>query len=228
MLIAPTEPPAMKALGSVSSLPEQYGVDALFASRGQWVGIQRKELSDLINSVYDGRLTREVAQMQRLPLAMLIVEGRPSWTMDGDLMGKGASYGPKWTYTQHRGMLWSLRAKGIWVDTTDSVAETVGVIAMFIAYCRKEHHRALDRRPNPESVWGKPGNRDYACHLVQGLPGVGVELAERIVDTFGVPFGWKVSEDQLTMVEGIGKKKAHKIWQALETDGTGNGKEVAI
>ena len=48
-----------------------------------------------------------------------------------------------------------------------------------------------------------------------GIPGVGAELADRIVKRFGVPFQWKISQEDLETVEGIGKKKAQKIWAAI-------------
>lgn len=175
--------------------------------------MQRKEINDLVASVADGRLAREMAMMKRLSVAVLVVEGKPSWTMDGSLISKG--FGKPWTRRQHRGLLWSVREKGVWVEWTDGAEDTVVACRELEAWVRKGKHGSLERRPGPESVWGQLTNRDYARHVVMGLPGVGPELAGRIVDTFGMPFGWKVSVEELMTVNGIGRKKAESMLKAL-------------
>jgi len=56
-----------------------------------------------------------------------------------------------------------------------------------------------------------------AMHVLQGFPGMGPELAGRVVDKFeGVPLTWTVSEDELQTVEGLGKKKSIAMYEALE------------
>jgi len=70
MLVAPTEPMTLKALGTVSLVPEDYGSDFLWASPVfGLVGVQRKEASDFVASVMDGRLDKELAQMKQLGLS---------------------------------------------------------------------------------------------------------------------------------------------------------------
>lgn len=214
MLIAPTEPPAIKTLGTVSPRPEMVGADILFVARKLKVGIQRKTVSDLIASVHDGRLQREVSQLQGIDIPILIVEGRPTWTLDGHLVTKG--FGAAWTKAQHRGILWSAREKGIWVQETVDLDDTVECVKMFERWCQKGQHKGLVRRPGPVSIWGKVNNEDYARHLVMGLPGVGPELAERIVARYGVPFGWRITPDDLVAIDGIGPKKAEAIWATLD------------
>ena len=66
------------------------------------------------------------------------------------------------------------------------------------------------------SMWGTPSNEDYQRHLVMGLPGVGPELADRIVKKFrGVPWIWTINYEDLINVEGIGPKKARAIYDSL-------------
>lgn len=214
MLVSPTEPPALHSLGSVSWFPEKYGADVMMAVNGGWVGIQRKELSDLVGSVQDGRLGQQIAQMQSLQQAVLVVEGKPRWTFDGELMlPRMSSTG--FTRQQYQSVLWSVRDRGVWVDFTEDVAGTREWCQAFDVWIRKHKHTSLDKRPGPKSVWGRPGNEDFARHLVQGIPGVGSELAHRIVERFGVPFQWKISVEDLMSVDGIGQKKAQTIWAAI-------------
>lgn len=149
----------------------------------------------------------------RLDVRVVVIEGRPQWTMDGLMMADRQS---QWTIAQHRSMVWSLMARGIWVDYTDSLADTAVWLHMFEKWLGKPKHVALDRRPGAVGAWGKPDQREYGVHLLQGLPGVGPELAGRIWDEFGgVPWGWTVDESQLTAVPGIGPKRAQEMLRAI-------------
>lgn len=213
--MSPTEPAPIRALGRTHSLPERRGVDVMFAAAGRWVGIQRKEIHDLVASVRDGRLHREVQMMAGgwLGTAVLVVEGRFTWTVDGEWVEPGH----RWTRRQHRGLLWSVRAKGIWVEVTGNVDETADLCRDLELWAKKDRHSSLDHRPGPVGMWGKATTREYACHLLQGFDGVGPELAGRIVDHFGrLPFGWLVSAADLEEVPGIGKVRAKKLIGALE------------
>lgn len=216
MFVSPAEPARLREGRKSSGLCEQRGADFLFLVHGQWVGIQRKEVQDFMASVGDGRLAKELAQLQECAHRILIVEGRVQWTTDGEMITNG--YGRPWTRQQWRGILWGVRAKGVWVEFTDNMDDTDLTLSWLERWFSKDTHSSLDRRPGPVSLWGKPSNEDYQRHLVMGLPGVGSELADRIIRTFnGVPFGWRIGEKDLLQVPGIGKKKAQTIYQCLES-----------
>lgn len=215
MLVSPAEPATLREPFTVSALPERYGADFLFIANRQWVGIQRKEIKDFLASLYDGRLAKELAQLQSIPYRVLVIEGNISWTNDGFML-HGSDYGRKVSRKQWKGLLWSVRAKGVWVEFSDNWIDTLGILGWLEEWFKKSKHNSLDTRPGPDSLWGKPSNRDYQKHLIMGLPGVGVELAERIIDKFGMPFTWKISKEDLLCIDGIGVKKAEAIWMALE------------
>ena len=205
----------MKILGKSSSLPERWGADVTFAANGGLVGCQRKEIADLIASVHDGRLAKELAQMQRLGRAILIVEGRLKWTSDGHLLGR--DFGSPWTRSTHRNLLRSVQSQGVWVESTDDVADTVVAILELAEWCRKPKHQSLIRRPGPVSPWGKATNADWSKHLLQSFEGVGPELAKNIFEHFGnrLPLDWRVSEAELREVLGVGPKIAKRLVEAL-------------
>lgn len=215
MLISPTEPASFRAVGEVSSLPEKYGVDFLFAKNGKWWGVQRKEHADFVSSVQDGRLAKELAQMQQLSQGMLLLEGAGKWTNDGELMGWGAA----WTRKQEHAYLWTVRSRGVWVDRTENAVDTASRLRAFEDWASKGTHRSSHTRPGPTSSWGRATSRDWAVHLLCGFEGVGPEIAARILDAFGVPFAWKVTREELMQVEGIGKKRADKLIAALQIGG---------
>lgn len=222
MFVSPAEPAKLRAGRKVSTLCEQRGADFLFPAHGKWVGIQRKEIQDFISSVQDGRLQKELVQLQVCTHRVLIIEGKIQWTTDGVMMGKG--YGRPWTRKQWRGITWGIGNRGILVEYTDDIQDTITTLDWLEQWYLKDNHNSLDRRPGPVSLWGKPSNSDYQRHLVMGLPGVGPELADRIVRTFnGVPFGWNIEQGDLEKVEGIGKVKAKKIYECLLRMESGDG-----
>lgn len=226
-LVAPTEPAELKALGIVSPLPERVGCDVLYFAHGKKCGVQRKEVGDLLSSVADGRLGKELAQMAAANVAarLLVVEGVVTWTNEGVLL---RGYGETWTRRQWLGLLWSAQEAGAWVTTTAGLRETCEVVEWFGDWCRREH-RSLKTRPGPASMWGtRATQEEWACHVLQGFPGVGPALAARLVEEFGgVPLEWRVTREELGAVRGVGKKKVERIWALLNGGGAGRNEHVA-
>lgn len=155
----------------------------------------------------------EVGGLER---RLLIVEGPAKFSADGSMLNV---FGPEWTRARWMGVLWGVQARGVWVVGTSNLAETIDVVNLFHQWTTKDRHGNLAARPKPGSMWGgKPTDREWAIHLLQGIDAVGPELAARIYDTFGgMPLVWKsgVDIEWLTSVDGIGKKKAEKIHKAL-------------
>lgn len=216
IFVAPTEPPKLKGLGKSSSTPEKYGVDFLIPVKGLGLaGIQRKEIKDFIASVHDGRLNKELAQMHALKLRVLLIEGRLKWTRDGELV---VSDYTRISRRQFRGLLWSARLLGAWVDFTTTLQETHDYIGEFGRWASKDDHSSLLRRPGPKpDAWGRVTNEAWGIHILTSFPGIGTETARNIVRHFGsVPLGWQVTESELMEVKGIGKGRARKLMEALE------------
>jgi ERCC4-type nuclease len=210
-------------------VPEQYGADFLFASTEfGLVGVQRKELSDFVASVLDGRLSKELGMMKRLGLALLVLEGRAVWTNDGYATWTSS----RWRATQHLGTLWSVQLAGCWIATTTTAQETSTLISAFTRWTAKPRHIALESRPGPVAdEWGKVGNREWAIHLLQGFRGIGPSNARAIYEHFGtVPLMWKVGLLDLVEVPGIGPQRAERLIEALDdrsVDGPGAGDWVS-
>ena len=215
MLIAPTEPEALRKIGRVSMFPERHGCDVSFVGKdGKLVGVQRKELADLFSSVEDGRLGQQVNMMGGLDAAYIIIEGVPRFTFDGDLVGK--QYGQRWTRNSYEAVLWSVAARGVRVNHTRDLADTIRMLKHLEEWHLKAKHSSLDRRPGPKTMWGSaPTLREFGVHMLQSVPGLGPELAGRIFDRFGLPLELTVTVKELCEVEGVGKKTAEKIVRAF-------------
>lgn len=212
LLISPTEPKEIRSLGKVSTVPERNGVDVLFSISERLIGVQRKTFpNDFLLSLYDGRLQREILQMSKLSGVILLLEGKPRWTIDGALLDDNRQF----TKKQFRGIIWSLALEaGVLVDYTNSLQDTVEWLCMLQNWLKKRSHISLVRRPNPHGAWGeKVTGKNLAIHFLQGLPDVGPKLAEAIYDRFGrLPINWTCTEREFSTIPGIGKKRLEKLW----------------
>lgn len=217
MLIAPTEPPPLRAIGKTSSTPERYGVDIMLGTVHGIMGIQRKELSDFFASVADGRLAREYPLMQQLTVAVLLIEGRQRWSTEGYLLNLDTFTRKQWSRDQFRSYMLSVQTRGVWVVETDDLADTIKWVANFERWSTKASHSSLLTRPKPQVPWGKPENRDWNIFLAQSFPGIGPVQAERILDHFGgvLPIGWTCTRAELAAAPGIGKTRLESLWGAL-------------
>lgn len=218
MYVAPTEPSSLRAIGKTSSIPEQFGSDVFFTIPGFSVGVQRKEYMDLLASLHDGRLQKEIAQLKRVSVPVVIIEGKPTWTLDGYLITRN-NRSWSWTRKQHHNLILSLQTKNIIVQQSDSLNETIEILKDMSSWLEKSRHDGLDRRPKPKGSWGKATSKEFAKHILQGFDGLGPVQADAIIEHFGgIPLAWLVTEQQLTEVPGIGPKRARSLIKALEKE----------
>jgi ERCC4-type nuclease len=213
MLVSPAEPPIFKELGTVSSRCEERGCDFLLHSYNGMVGVQRKEISDLLASVFDGRLAREMAQMAPLGIKVLLLEGAVRWTQDGYLLSSNRA----WTRSQHDGLLWSAQLHGCWVAQTNDQEETIEWLRRFQKWLLKKGHNQLLTRVTPKpGMWGTKGSKEWGVHFLMGIETLGYERAEAVWEHFGgVPMMWTVTKAELMEVPGIGPKTAEKMLEAV-------------
>lgn len=217
-LVSPTDRELARALdGILSPLCERYGADVLAASSRGLVGWQRKAFDDLLASLEDGRLGRELQALQTLPWPVLVVEGRPDYTSDGHLL---SPYRSRWTKKQVRNVLRSCwYVHGVRVEETDSLEDTAAAIRELVDWLGKAVHRSLLVRPKTPARdgWG-PDARSWARYFLQGFPGIGPERAEAIFDAVGVPLRWTVTQEELEQIPGIGPITSKRLWEALSCE----------
>lgn len=216
MLISPTEPFPIKALGTVSIVPERHGADILIIERKLRTGVQRKKFpEDFIASLADGRLYQQIEMMRGLDRSLLIIEGFGQWTSDGFLNDSRIEF----TREQLYALFFSISFEfGLQIFQVRDINETIRMLGSLSSWAKKERHDSLRTRPGPaKDGWGRRGNREYAIHLIQSFPGVGPILAGRVIDHFGgvAPIRWEVSEEELRKVPGVGKAKARQMWEVL-------------
>jgi len=165
---------------------------------------ERKTLSDFAASVQDGRLFRQGLALARLPARMrcaLILEGN-SADLSRCGMGRESLQGALITITLFFGIpvLRSLNGEES---------------ARLMVYAARQAH-AVASRALPRHGKRPRGKRKAQLALLQGLPGVGPERAEELLNRFGCLEGvFTASQAELASVKGIGRHIAHQIrWLA--------------
>lgn len=218
MLISPTEPQRVRDLGKTSLTPEKYGCDILVLAGKTRIGVQRKKFpNDFLASLSDGRLYQQLPAMIGLGRAFIIVEGYGKWTNDGELLG--TSHFQRFTLGQLYGLYYSIMFEfGVPVLWLRDMNATVDALGVLDHWAKKAKHKSLKSRPGPDrDTLGRITERAWAQHLLQGFPGVGPELAGRVIDHFGaVPLTWTATIDELMEVPGIGKTTAKRMYEAME------------
>lgn len=215
LLISPAESsPIIRDLGTFSRLCEDNGVDILWQSElGEWCGIQRKELHDLIASLHDNRLTKELIQMAELDVRILIIEGVPKWGPDGNMLDRFSH----WSRKGHHNLIQSLSMSGISVHQTTDTQDTAHVIAGLVEWSNKPSHTTLmSRTKNIGKKWGEPTSEEWQLWVLQSFPGISITRARQIIKHFGtIPLLWTVSAQDLEQVPGIGKTTAARLVACL-------------
>jgi ERCC4-type nuclease len=208
MLVSPAEPPQLRELGPVSPLPEKHGADFLLEVPRHLVAVQRKTVPDLVASDADGRLGREIPLLQQADVGVLLIEGHPRWTADGQLLVRARG----WT----RERWWGLQAAAVWVhglvwvEVSDQ-AHTAAWLRHAESWLSRERHRGLTARP----AWA--GVESFGEYLLQSFPGIGPAVARAIVAHFGgAPLRLTCEEADLATVPGVGPVRARTIAGALE------------
>ncbi len=221
VLCSPTEPKSLvRELGRTSSKPEKHGVDFMWMAGKRWYGVQRKQYpNDLEASLNDGRLAKELGQIDSIDQAFLILEGYGQWTTDGQPMGRYDKLTKEGMFT----LLTSVALLyGMPTYRVRDQAEIVEAIRAIKKWTESPDHQngksSLDRRPaSPRTKWGTRDSRSWQIHFLQGFDGVGPVQATAIIDHFGcMPIAWTLeAQQELLKVKGVGPKTAERLWDAL-------------
>jgi ERCC4-type nuclease len=219
LLVAPTEPRSLKAIAThITLFPESMGCDVLYYSYSPYslIGFQRKEIGDFISSLNDGRLQKELLQIQESPLtfAVLLLEGPIIYTNDGNLVNG------TFTRASLRNILSSIQSQHIIVSITDNLQDTIETVASMGKYLAKPTHSSLSRRPNQaKNTWGRTTSESFATHILQSFPGIGPTTAKAMYQYFhAIPLQWTVSASELSSVPGIGIKTAKQLINTLKPE----------
>ena len=169
---------------------------------GEGYAVERKAFRDFIESIYQKRLFEQVERLREAYRGCcLVVEGSPERVYE--------LYNPM--------VFWGALAKLI-AETQVPVVftadrEQTAAFIYSLAKKLQEKAEAVEARYKPKSYTLDQMQR----FAVQGLPGVGPKLADRLLKRFGsVRRVFTATEGELTAVEGVGRRKAMEIVRFLD------------
>jgi DNA excision repair protein ERCC-4 len=169
------------------------------------IAAERKSVHDFVSSVYDGRLFSQASALaSSYKKPYIIVEGDVK-EVSGLVKNLASYYGAIASVT----LAYDLR-----LMHTANADETALAIAALVRNSRA--------RPIPPGLLqAPPKSKDEAqqqLYFVSSLPGVGMKLAKRMLGRYGTPRRVvSLTEAQLSMIPGVGAKRASKIAHVLDT-----------
>jgi ERCC4-type nuclease len=201
-----------------SPLCEKLGADLLAPTARGLLGIQRKELSDFIASLEDGRLAREIPLLVNgVTLPVLLLEGQFHFNADNHLQ-----FGIRPTRYTRQGIHNLCRSvsyvSGINIEQSTDLGDTVTTVLELIDFINREH-KSLLKRPKLQSAWGKPTPHEALGYFFQGIPSVGVVLSQTLMKAYPCPNDLiNASYNDLMALPQIGKQRAAQIFTFLHKE----------
>jgi Fanconi anemia group M protein len=170
------------------------------------VCVERKTIPDFIQSIIDQRIFKQVSELSEcFEKPLLILEGNP------DLLFIERNVHPNTI----RGALASLaldyKIPIIWTRNSKETAHQI----YWIAYREqvKDKRGLAVRCPKKFQTIG--GQQEF---LIAGLPQINSKLSKNLLKKFKTPRRvFSAKPERLMKVEGIGKEKAKKIWELLNS-----------
>jgi len=169
---------------------------------GEGFGVERKTLRDFLQSIFKKRIFEQVERLKAAyPRCCLLVEG--------DLLKIAALPNPS--------IFWGALARlitdaEILVVFTPDEAHTALFLYSLAKKLQEEGER-VEARYKPKMM-SLPERQRF---IVEGLPGVGPKLADRLLRTFGsVRAVFNASEHLLAKVKGVGPKRAREIRAVID------------
>jgi Fanconi anemia group M protein len=171
------------------------------------VCVERKTVSDFVNSLLDQRIFKQVANMLAcFEKPLLIIEGAP------ELLFSGRNVHPN----AIRGVLASLaidqRIPIIW---TKDAKETASQL-YWIAYREQIGIKRSVAIRCPRKMKNITQQQEF---LIAGLPDINTKLSKNLLKKLKTPKRiFSANTEKLMKVEGIGQIKAKKIWNLLNKE----------
>jgi len=171
---------------------------------GNRVIVERKTIKDFAKSIVDGRLFKQMIRLANSSfMGVLILEGTAVDTVD-----------LKMTRESMQGAFITVSlVLGIPVLRSKDASET----ARLIVYIDRQIE-SLARGGLQRHGYRPKSKRRIQLFILQGLPGIGPERADRLLDRFGsIEAAIFASSSELQSVDGIGRRIADKIrWVVSE------------
>ena len=169
---------------------------------GTRIGIERKESTDFVRSLMDGRLFEQIKNLKgAYEVPILILEGSPFETTHNVA-----------EHAIQNAILAITVDFGVTILFTKDMQQTCKIL---IQLARREKGDAK-RVPRSRSEKKTKSIQESQVFVLEGFPTISATLAKRLLKHFGTLFAVLSADiDELKKVEGIGEKKAFAIHSVL-------------
>ena len=216
-LISPVEPKSVKnLLPDLIECPQGWDM-TLLTNVGK-IGIERKRIpGDLLSSVNDGRLNREILAMRgECNVSVVLLHGIIRYNQNGTVkLGKRTSY--HWTKKGLENLFRTIQyVEGCYLEHAKNSTELVQVVQDLQSYFNKKEHNSLKSRPRIQTNWLVPSRDERVVYFYSGLPGLGMTGARKLYERFSNPMSlYGASIEEIMEVPRIGKSVAANIHNFL-------------
>jgi ERCC4-type nuclease len=168
------------------------------------MAVERKTVTDLVNSIMDGRLFRQLYELrQEFEFPILIIEGKDLFT------------DTKIHPSAIRGAIASIVSAGTQMIWTKNEAETSEMLYFLAKREQIKEKKSISLRGKKKFL----SENEMQEFLVSGIPKISTQKARSLLKHFGSPSAiFTAKEDELCEVNGIGKGLAKNIRSLLETE----------
>jgi ERCC4-type nuclease len=197
----PNVPACLKKLGLT--------LDYRLLEEGDYIAaeyaIERKTVRDFISSLYSGRLFDQAYRLgQAYRFTIIVVEGNLSLALE-KMKNPKVFWGALVTLSFGYGI------RAFFTRDPEETAELICVLAK----------RPPEVRSRPPAIVKKPKYgqiREGQIVLLQGLPGIGARLAQKLLRRFGTPRNvFLATASELNTRGGLGRAKTAKVTSILDT-----------
>ncbi len=169
------------------------------------VVVERKEHSDFVSSIIDGRIFEQAQQMkEEFEKPIFIIEGNSNRNISVNAL---------------KAAIATLAADhGVSLISTKNPKDTALTVFWLAKKEQQKHNRAVSIRVGKKSRDENKLQEQIVC----GLPGVSIVIGRRLLEHFGsVEKVFTANEEELRKVKGVGKKLAKRIRRVLEKEWEG-------
>ena len=181
--------------------------DYLLAYADRRVGVERKESSDFVQSIMDGRLWEQLYSMSTFcPLSYLVIIGNISTALIERSFPRSAYIGALVSATLKR--------------SPEGFMGHVSVVVLDTSYDFREFLRLVCRKLTEEDVRlpvkpvRKADLKSLQIQTLATLPGVGEKYAQELLEAFGNIYN-VVNADLRSLARVLGEKRALKVYRFL-------------
>ena len=216
-LIVPNEPRNIKDLfPDFIECPQ--GFDMKIFTEAGTIGIERKHVpDDLLASVTDGRLGREILAMrEECNFQVVLLHGIIRYHSDGTV-NFGRKVKSRWTAIGVRNLLRTVQyVEGCYIEQAYSSWELPIIVQEMQEYFDNMSHNSLHSRPKLGSNWMIKTQEERIQQFYQGLEGISTVRARILADKYPHPFNlFSASIEDICDINGFGKKTANQIYNFL-------------